>query len=339
MEAPEAPEEAGWWRGAVSTFQSAKSARPAARTVSWAALVASLTTFRDPALTPYLCTDRDAEGKKHADRCYGKRPPLDPGPCPLCGSETSAKLGTACWSPASYPPDVNRAASRVIAVSALVLDYDDGTPMRDAHERWADHPHIMHTSWSHAKAHPKYRIVLPLLRPVPASGWPRVFQWAMARDPRIDKQCSDASRIFFVPSHPEGAEGAWAGAWVGPGRMLDLDPATLPKTPQEVARDAPRPVAPPVRYGAGMSKAAMDRAVSDRIKSDEGLRRLIAERLGAVIAEGAAPRADKIQCPQCGRPSVFFFLIPGPLSGAQCSHRNSCGWSGWIDQLLNGAEI
>lgn len=294
-----APDEASWWRASVSLFAGgARDNRPVARSLSWPALVASLTRFR---------TGAD-------------------------------KLSIPAWSPASYPPSALRSAAAVSEVSCLVLDYDDGTPMRAAHAAWADYPHIMHTSWSHSRARPRYRIVVPLLRPVAAGGWARVFAWALGRAPQIDRQCKDPSRLFFAPSHPEGAQGAWAGAWVGPGRMLDLDPETLPPTPQEVARATPRPVAPPVRYGPGMSRAAVERAVSERLKSDEGLRRLVADRLGAVIAEGAIPRADRIRCPSCGRPSVHYLLIPGAWNGARCSHRNSCGWAGWVDQLTEGLE-
>lgn len=320
------PVEASWWRACVSLFPNAKTARPHHRFVSWSTLCESLTTFRDVNATPYLCKEFG---------CYGRREPLDPGPCPKCGGDTSAKIGTACWSPARYPEGVNRAKSRVVDVSCLVLDYDDGTTLRAAHEQWADWEHVMHTSWSHSKEHHKCRVVVPLLKPVPADGWARVHHWAMDRS-TADEVCKDPSRIYFLPSHPVDAP-EWGGVWHGPQGFLDLDPETLPKTPSEIARESYRPP-PKLRLGAGMSPSAVHRAVVEQLKTDEGMRRRVASMLSATISEGVNPRADKIRCPGCGRPSVHYMLTPGQWNGARCSHRNSCGWRGWVDQLLTSPE-
>lgn len=307
----------------VCTFRHAKSARPDLRRISWPALRASLTRFRPVDQTPYLCVERG---------CYGSRAPLDAGPCPKCGAETSAKLGTACWSPATYPPGVNRGRSRVLAVSCLVLDYDDGTTIEAARQTWERWPAVLHTSWSHSDEHHKFRVTLPLLRPVVAAGWPRVFQWALDQAPTIDTQCKDPSRIYFVPSHPIGAPER-AEVWKGAGAMLDLDPAELSETPEEYARRTRKPPKP-VQIWSTMTPTQARRQLSERIKTDEHARRAIADRLGAVISEGATPRADRIPCPSCGRPSVHYLLIPGSWNGARCSHRESCGWAGWVDQLI-----
>jgi len=288
------PQESSWWRCEVSTFESVKKPRPARRVVSWPSLCASLTKWR--------------QGE----------------------SKTSIPL----WSPAIYPENCDaRRKSRVIAVSCLVLDYDEGTPLREAHLQWAEFPHIMHTSWSHTKEHPKCRVVVPLLRPVEASGWARVFHWALQRAPTIDTQCSDPSRIFFMPSHPVGAGGAWAKAWAPESGFLSLDPETLPPTPAEVKAEALRN-RPPRRVGFGQGRGAARRAVSEALKTQESARVTAAQQLGATITTGLNPRADKIKCPTCGRNSVHYMLTPGAWNGARCSHRNSCGWVGWVDQLL-----
>lgn len=288
------PQEAGWWGGHVSLFSHVKAPKPMGRSVSWASLCESLTRWR------------------------------------MGDSKDSIPL----WSPARYPDDCERRKKAdVIDVSCLVLDYDDGVTLRGAHGHWKEFPHIIHTSWSHTKEHPKCRVVVPLLRPVPASGWARVFHWALQRAPGIDTQCSDPSRIFFLPSHPVDAVGAWAKAWdVGSG-FLSLDADELPRTPGEIKTEEIRN-RPPIRIGYGQGKNAERRAMSDALKQNESARRTAADRLGAVICEGSNPRADKIKCPMCSRPSVHYMLIPGDWNGARCSHKNSCGWTGWVDQLL-----
>ena len=239
----------------------------------------------------------------------------------------SQKLGAPCWSPARYPDGVARAASRVLDVSCLVLDYDDGTTLKEAHRQWAEWPHVIHTSWSHTAAHPKCRVVVPLLRAIPVASWARAHHWALSQT-TADRVCKDASRIYFVPSHPDGALGAWAGVWEGSGRMLDLDPATLPPTPDEVSRAIVRARPPRVMSGTPTQIA---RAASDALKVDADARYRAGEALGAVMTDA---RADRMPCPGCGRSSVFFMIQPGAWNGARCSHRNSCGWAGWVDQLL-----
>ena len=227
---------------------------------------------------------------------------------------------------------MNRAKSSVIDVSCLVLDYDDGTTLKEAHRQWGNWPHLLHTSWSHTPGHHKCRVVVPLAEPVTAAGWARVFHWAVSRAPGIDRQCCDPSRIYFVPSHPDGAEGEWAKAWSAfDGDMLRLDPATLPPTPAEVAR-AEVKRRPPMRLGAGQGKHAAARAVNELLKTCESARRMAAEHLGATVSDSG--RADFIVCPSCDRPSVWFFLTPGAQAQAKCSHKNSCNWHGWIDQLM-----
>ena len=57
-----------------------------------------------------------------------------------------------------------------------------------------------------------------------------------------------------------------------------------------------------------------------------------ASHLGATVRSG---RAEHITCPGCGRRSVWFWLKPGQMSTAACKHKNSCGWWGHLDTLLD----
>ncbi len=57
---------------------------------------------------------------------------------------------------------------------------------------------------------------------------------------------------------------------------------------------------------------------------------------GNVRGAGDSERAIGVKCPKCGEASVWWAVTPRTVVGAMCSHRNSCGWHGWIDQLLQG---
>lgn len=241
------------------------------------------------------------------------RDPSDKRPLPL-------------WSPAIYKAGAKRGLANVQGVSAVVLDFDDGTPIATVHEVWASWPHIIHTSWSHTPWVPKFRLVVPLESPRPAEEWPRIWHWANSRTPS-DPACKDASRAYFLPAIREEGWDFEALVWDEPSRFLDLRGGELPETPEEAKRrliaNRPRPRLP----------ASKERhAKSDILKTDENARRDAVERTGAkVSADGA--RAINATCPKCSRASVYWYFSPGSMAGCSCKHRNSCGWSGWIDQL------
>lgn len=245
----------------------------------------------------------------------------------------SQKSFVPLWSPALYPEGSRRARSNVEAVSCLALDFDDGTTIDAAAEAWMDWPHVIHTSWSHTEAHHKFRLVVPLETPIPVAGFARVWHWAAARSPQIDPSCKDPSRMYHVPAVRSHDWPRVHRVHDEPSRMLSLDPDRLPMTPSEAEADRrrrlPKP-APP----AGAPPLVRRRALSDRLKIDPDARMRAASALNASIAGGSKPRADHIACPQCSRPSVWFYIQPGQFSGAQCVHKNSCGWHGWVDQLL-----
>ena len=58
---------------------------------------------------------------------------------------------------------------------------------------------------------------------------------------------------------------------------------------------------------------------------------------GRLVGEGDAQRVVGVPCPRCERPSVWWWVSPASWAGAGCSHRKSCGWTGWVDQLA--AEV
>jgi hypothetical protein len=222
----------------------------------------------------------------------------------------------------------------------VVLDYDDGTSIESASDRWSDWPHIVHTTWSHSLALPKFRVVVPLQVPVAAALWARCWKWAEAfAGWAIDESCKDPSRIYFQPTIPT-CDHPIAVQVHAEGSYLHLDAARMPPTAEEIRADQirrARAARPSPTFSAGTPDWKLRRAAQDRLKTDAAARARVADELGArVRGTGTSARASRIECPRCGRASVWFFIEPDKMDGAQCDHRNSCAWTGWLDQLIEG---
>ena len=101
------------------------------------------------------------------------------------------------WSAAVF--DGHRSAPTVREVWALVLDYDvDGTGVHagEIMDRWGDYEHVLHSSFTPGR----FRVILPLDRPVTREEYADVWAWAYERDNRVDTACKDASRAWYWPS-------------------------------------------------------------------------------------------------------------------------------------------
>ena len=242
------------------------------------------------------------------------------------------KKAARSWSPVRLSQP-RRERAYVAEVSCLVLDLDDGTPLDQVRAPWMPFTHLLHTSWSHTPEHPKARLVLPLAVPVPVAGderlWRRVWTWAALVSPTLDRKCKDPSRLYFVPSSPsETAVHRWAE--VHRGEVLDLRRVDLPPDPLGDTRArAPASHAGDTPRAREVSRL---RALADRLKVDPELRAAAAVQAGARLTGG---RAKGARCPGCGRPSVWWPLEPRDNPRAMCDHRNSCGWTGWIDQVVD----
>ena len=106
------------------------------------------------------------------------------------------------WSPALYPDGQHRANAAVVAVSALVADIDDGTPIADVVGRLRDVTDaqiLVHTSYSYTPEKPKYLVIMPLARPVAAEDFPAAWGWMADVMGCVDPGTHDVSRIYFVP--------------------------------------------------------------------------------------------------------------------------------------------
>ncbi len=238
-----------------------------------------------------------------------------------------AKLQLPAWSPAIFKPQRARGKKNVVAVSLLVLDYDEGITIPEAHELWSRWPHLIHTSWSHTPETHKFRVVLPLASPMPAELWERTWLWAHRHDGgRSDEKCKDASRMYFCPAlrHPYSPHYRQIYA------PMRLSP--LPKPPR------PRPASRLWRRRRHQNRVCLsnpEREQRRRLNQVPAIRLEAGLRLqGRLVGEGADQRIVQVPCPSCNRRSVWFFTNPLRKTAASCNHRDSCGLDCSLFDLL-----
>lgn len=138
------------------------------------------------------------------------------------------------WSPAHFSP-AHRLLANVQAVSCLVFDLD-------GHERpeIEELAHVLHTTHSG-----KWRLVIRQSRPTTSAEHSALWAWVERElaltEFKVDPACKDASRFFYLPSHPL-APIFEPECYVLEGESLDVDRilAAAPRT----SAPSPRPAAP-----------------------------------------------------------------------------------------------
>jgi hypothetical protein len=201
--------------------------------------------------------------------------------------EVPDKKLARCWSPTRYAADANtRGNIGVEAVSCLVFDLDrvPPDPKRLEHVHW-----IGHTTWSHRSESPRWRVVVPLARPLPSATWADVWQRARAAlCPEADPACKDPSRAYWVPSNAPGVQPEHT---TREGNLLDPD--SLPSFPREPKR--PTRISAPVRGDRRRGEAYMARVVDNLVGAQPGGRNAAlnhaAWTLGRWVVVGALEQA------------------------------------------------
>ena len=205
-----------------------------------------------------------------------------------------------------------------------MLDHDAGDP-EAALAAWSGVIAVAHSTWSHTEDAPRFRVVVPLARPIPANRWSAAWSWASERAPGADRACKDASRLYFRPA--VSSLDAPRFARVQHGDLLDL----LPLLPEPTAPASSRTERPTLLVPARLRQ----HAVAMRLSRDPWSRERVAAELDATVSgEGDRRRASGVPCPACARASVWFYLAPSRQHRAHCNHRHSCGWVGRLDELM-----
>lgn len=242
------------------------------------------------------------------------------------------------WSPSVFRG--TRSGKNAQFISFLVYDLDDGLTPYDSWRLFTKWKVLAHTSFSHKPQFHKYRIILPLAKPIPADEWSRAFRagnilWeeVVGRGEPDQKAIKDIARIYFryaIPDwgefndvaneHPMNVTSIHqSDSWLK-GDLLDLPWESIPKIEPKIYQ-APR-------------RESGKKASLEEVTLDPSVRSKLADQTGGVIIDNTA---RKITCPQCHDNSVYFTInlaSPNSVKYPQCNHKNSCGWWGKIQDLL-----
>lgn len=140
------------------------------------------------------------------------------------------KKAAATFSPAIYAPGEKRGKKTVLAVTALVLDFDhvSAETAEAVRQQLRGRASVLYTTWSHGEQGDDdccFRVVLFLTRPLLpeefALVWPAVHHhFGAAGDPSGEQ----ASRVYLVPSCPK-ERASLARIEKQDGRLLDVEAA------------------------------------------------------------------------------------------------------------------
>lgn len=187
----------------------------------------------------------------------------------LSESEPRAEKSGLCWSPAKYRDGATRGIAGVESLCALVYDLDG--PVTDALALALDHhAYVAHTTHTPGR----WRIVLPLSRAVSpaehAALWRGLYRSLAEHTPDLDPSGSDASRLFYAPSHRPGEA---PEVYTGTGVMLD--PVSVPThgggstRPQAAVSDEPAETQAPPSIITENFDLSEIRAEANRLHGDK----------------------------------------------------------------------
>lgn len=142
------------------------------------------------------------------------------------------------FSAAKYKAGATRGNDGVEELSFLLLDFDKGEPtFAEVVERWqgSGYSFIAYTTYSFTREKEKFRLIVPLATPIPASEYEKLWLWVNRLEPMIDPTPKALASIFYLPAKPSRkAEYLWhieTGEWLD-WRTLDLTaPSPKPRPP------------------------------------------------------------------------------------------------------------
>lgn len=266
------------------------------------------------------------------------------------------------WSPTIF--DGTRCAENAVKITCLVFDVDDGITPFNTWQMFAREWNVIaHTSFSSRPNHHKYRIILPLARPIPADDWTRASIAANELWAKVVGRKTEITRE---------EERAWKRA-----ALNDVDHPLIwrrfydrGEADQKAIKDRARiyyrfalpassyapthPLAP--RYyhycdawdgGINMtldySHVELPKRKIKQIDRSKpvGMREALTDprlRMEIAILSSASINgntARRITCPQCNRNSVWFAIDIDNTKQqwATCNHVESCGWWGSLEAL------
>jgi RecA-family ATPase len=205
------------------------------------------------------------------------------------------------WSAARFNP-LFRKSENVVAMTAMVLDYDDcGTTFDEAVEMWGIFYGLIHTTRRHELEGSRFRVILPLTREISTDEYALLWRYVVRTSGhRVDQSTKDPSRFWYVPGPLNGARFRavrLTGAMFSPDPMLvEAVVEEASEKPPAVTRIHPSAESRADRYAQG----ALDDACN------------------AVDLEGPGNRNNRLYVAAC---TAGNFIAAGNLSEAYALER------------------
>lgn len=87
--------------------------------------------------------------------------------------------------------------------SMIVLDYDDGTTIEEVKRDLTNYEFVLYTSHNHKIKGERFRVVMPLLKPISIDHWNNRKKNFLKMFSGVDKSTVSCARAFYLPSCPE----------------------------------------------------------------------------------------------------------------------------------------
>jgi len=186
-----------------------------------------------------------------------------------------------------------RLKENVLAVTALILDYDGGMSIQDARERFKNYEYVGYTSFRHLKAKgvEKFRLVFPLASPIPAAGiftdcddliagsvWHELTDALKTFAGDCDPASFRCNQFFYLPITTE-SRATTAVAWENSGAVLDWS---------SWKRTSPQ------KYKTHAASASEDRRSTDH---HLGPNQVLRSRSGSFRVRDVIGRIEGVWCP------------------------------------------
>lgn len=186
------------------------------------------------------------------------------------------------YSPAIWDAGCTRGNAGIKELTAVVLDCEKtAPPFAEVKPRLEGKASIWHTTHRHTSENERYRIILPLSRPVSPEKWPSVHRGAvrsLGLDGRIDPTCAEPARAYYAAScSPENEADSFSGFTEGdlwnPDELMEL--VADEPSPAEFTEDA---IASKKSVGGRPGDDFNQRATWEEILSTHGWRRVSESR-------------------------------------------------------------
>lgn len=195
------------------------------------------------------------------------------------------------WIPCSVKDqEGRRIQGNMDMAHLLVLDIDDGLSLEDIRKRVGRYEYAVHSTYSHSEEKPKWRVVLPLLKPIPATKLSALFdQVNQMFDNKLDASCGhDPARMYYLPGCPPDAEKLFTFEH-NSGEWLDADSMIAEKMESGEV------------FSGGASEASpkLSKVISFEVGYPDGQRtRELTRRVGHCVATGMSEEETTLRCLQ-----------------------------------------